>query len=1276
MIEFNGIYRGIVVYNIDPDTNGTEDHKYNGYGRCKIFIPGVYPDEYQKRENYNKLPWAEPAMSIFGGGWTNERNGDLNSETGWCSVPHMSKSVEDGAQVFVFFEAGDVNKPVYFAVAQSGPGWFSEHPNQHVFKTDNVTVRIDEQPDHPDSTCKFDTFNDRNNDNSINDGTKKDVKTRIDIQVLAEEMNAVNVIISGDVNMKIKGDWYVDHEGNKHEYHKGETYIKHDGNTYIEENGVTIFKHKGDYSQNIEGTYNENITVNYNQEIGADSNVLIKNRSDVVIGSDNNNVIQGNFSQSIMGKTFVSVGESYSLGIGEYWNVTALGQTEFNLGENCYFNVEDNIELTSTRGNIALKTDGKFEITDPEGNITEEGYKNLGTKGNITLISTFGNIGINTIESKAWADLEQETCVIPWNPSYLNKLAYLSNILGDVSTEMLVKGLTVPTDLTSFMQFLQTAALYDGFPTFLPCKMIMQNPSIKAPVPSTWLRDFRSIDEDWNKVTNTKYWKLISKVVGNIDIKSWNGDITVQTKGTLGNGGNINLFAKNKYGGLPGYKVGNVNILADTPFRVFTDPRDLFLDTHLVGKVMGKFAWFSHAADPEENLMPPAITVKPLQPVQQLLQLLGVPFEFGFTTEKSMGGGCMKCITDVITQTAFDLQLFSIVPYLITKNLFLAQPEYHKFNTAAKSIIEEEEVPGGSVSILKKQSNGFGHAVDKYKLDEIYGSVDYPFGSVIINGVGSYDLHVGKNATFTADTSNWNFGVTTTIDTGWFNPSEGLNPLDILFGEMIVAMPGQVGQPTIKKREVNYYNSFDDKIFGEYRSVYDGQLKTGVYSIPQVKNGIFGSEKTTYTLDIPYEEEHLIELKQLRSTIYDVELQPFIIDKNMYLNFVNVQAVNALADDIEQEDPDNIDPDDPNEDPADTGEDVPEEEGIHEKFERKGKNYDTFFETSGMDFNAFYIKLGNEDWCWITSGMNKLCPLKQQMPNTANAISMILSVVAALIKLIPALGAVVGEAVQQFAKLLPEWRMPDYSDFYTNVDYIFREYNRTDYSVYLPIKNYNECGIIAWPLSSQIMSGKPLLYDITTIGLPNIATIADSMISVGTLIDPIGCLTKLVTEQLPEAVGSTELNTTIGIGGLPKIAKDFIKPVLGEVDEILSANVGLFKNLKIGTTVNLLNSEFDKKALFGRITAQLPLPPEVKLSLSGETYVLKCGIVSEAMILPLLDAEITLDILDETLAATIGGPLPPRSDLVICGKELWNIPRGGAGFLGSGIIKAILDLFF
>lgn len=119
--------------------------------------------------------------------------------------------VEIGAQVFVFFEAGNINKPVYFAAAQSGPGWLSEHVDQHVFRSDNVTVRIDENPDDNNSTCKFNSYNSECNEVSKKDYTKKQQKTRLDIVVLASEFTAVNLQISGDVNMKVDGDWYIEH---------------------------------------------------------------------------------------------------------------------------------------------------------------------------------------------------------------------------------------------------------------------------------------------------------------------------------------------------------------------------------------------------------------------------------------------------------------------------------------------------------------------------------------------------------------------------------------------------------------------------------------------------------------------------------------------------------------------------------------------------------------------------------------------------------------------------------------------------------------------------------------------------------------------------------------------------------------------------------------------------------------------------------------------------------------------------------------------------------
>ena len=53
--DFNGIYRGFVVWNNDPKVRG----------RIKIFVPGVYSDRYKAKPEL--LPWACPAMSAFCG---------------------------------------------------------------------------------------------------------------------------------------------------------------------------------------------------------------------------------------------------------------------------------------------------------------------------------------------------------------------------------------------------------------------------------------------------------------------------------------------------------------------------------------------------------------------------------------------------------------------------------------------------------------------------------------------------------------------------------------------------------------------------------------------------------------------------------------------------------------------------------------------------------------------------------------------------------------------------------------------------------------------------------------------------------------------------------------------------------------------------------------------------------------------------------------------------------------------------------------------------------
>ena len=205
-------------------------------------------------------------MGLFGGNWKNQNpdtyGNHLNSQVGWCTVPHKGNSPDQGAEVFVFFEHGDINFPVYFAAVQAGSGWFSEHDNQHVFRSDNVTVRIDQNTSNPASTCKFDPYIQNNSvvskkDHVINKTAKTQpptqIPTRLDIQIQANKMIAINLQISGDVNIKQIGDAYIEQIGDRHQTLSGNRYVKHYGHTYIEQDGNYISLQRGMHQEAITG---------------------------------------------------------------------------------------------------------------------------------------------------------------------------------------------------------------------------------------------------------------------------------------------------------------------------------------------------------------------------------------------------------------------------------------------------------------------------------------------------------------------------------------------------------------------------------------------------------------------------------------------------------------------------------------------------------------------------------------------------------------------------------------------------------------------------------------------------------------------------------------------------------------------------------------------------------------------------------------------------------------------------------------------------------------
>jgi hypothetical protein len=205
--------------------------------------------------------------------------------------------------------------------------------------------------------------------------------------------------------MKVIGDWYIHHEGDKHETHIGNTYIKQTGETIIENIGNVVIDTSGDVIEKIDGSVIQNITLDHTKLIGGDYRKEIQKNHNVTIG--------GNFINFIAGFSDWKINDNESKEIHGDFSVNIMGNSIYNIvkswksivGEKYTLNTNDHIIFDTLSGNINLTTQGKFEIADAEGNITGVGYKNLGTRGNISLKSTFGNIGLFTVENKDHIDL-------------------------------------------------------------------------------------------------------------------------------------------------------------------------------------------------------------------------------------------------------------------------------------------------------------------------------------------------------------------------------------------------------------------------------------------------------------------------------------------------------------------------------------------------------------------------------------------------------------------------------------------------------------------------------------------------------------------------------------------------------------------------------------------------------------------------------------------------------------------------------------------------------
>lgn len=221
--QYGGMYRGTVVNNDDPL------HR----GRCKIFIRGVYSDEFEEDKG-KLLPWAEPSQPLYCGGI--DRNGTFQ-------CPDM------GSTVWCFFESSDTTKPVFFGQTTDAQGYFDiDHcrifwdgmynefeKSTHTITTSAMYIKGTASIDmsgHADIDAYFDCGNNatvnvgKNTTVTVGEDTDveigknttvtvgEDTDVEIGKNIHADIKENANMTVGGDVGMSVGGDVDIQISGN------------------------------------------------------------------------------------------------------------------------------------------------------------------------------------------------------------------------------------------------------------------------------------------------------------------------------------------------------------------------------------------------------------------------------------------------------------------------------------------------------------------------------------------------------------------------------------------------------------------------------------------------------------------------------------------------------------------------------------------------------------------------------------------------------------------------------------------------------------------------------------------------------------------------------------------------------------------------------------------------------------------------------------------------------------------------------------------------------
>lgn len=319
--SFNGIYRGVIEDNNDPEM----------LGRCKIRIWGIHTDvkEASVLEGIptRNLPWSEPCLGLLEGSV---------SGAGMFSVPLK------GSHVFLFFEGGNWQSPRYFATV---PGQPVDAPDPRTGFNDPSGAypradRLGESDYHRLARGQSSgTIVDHKNQYLDSGVVKADEETWDEPPSAYAAQYPKNIVLATHRGIILELD---NTEGQErvHIFHPSNTYIE------IDKDGNVVFRNDGNRFEITRGVRNKHVLVDDNEtiesnkttrvgqtetrHIGLDQKETVVNNRETIIGVDDKESVGRNVENIVGNNVENSVGKDVTENIGRDWTVACGGNITFS----------------------------------------------------------------------------------------------------------------------------------------------------------------------------------------------------------------------------------------------------------------------------------------------------------------------------------------------------------------------------------------------------------------------------------------------------------------------------------------------------------------------------------------------------------------------------------------------------------------------------------------------------------------------------------------------------------------------------------------------------------------------------------------------------------------------------------------------------------------------------------------------------------------------------------------------------------------------------------